>query len=188
MGRLRRPPSAIPKPNGGYQLNNHHIDPKLPIRRSLRLPSYDYSSKGAYFVTICQQDRQPILKQPELSKILEETWNALPQRFSSVTLDLFITMPDHIHFILWLHPNRESHPALGNVVGAYKSLTARAALKHLRMQGQISAKHFWQRDYYEHVIRNEEDLNLTREYIVNNPLKALLLQEQRHEERKRHGG
>ena len=43
----------------------------------------------------------------------------------------------------------------------------------------------WQRDYYEHVIRNEEDLKLTREYIVNNPLKALLLQEERYEEMKR---
>ena len=168
-------------------MNKRHIDPKLPIRRSLRLPSYDYSSNGAYFITICQQDRQPIFKQPELAKILEETWNALPQRFSSVTLDLFIIMPDHIHFILWLRPNKESHPALGNVVGAYKSLTARAALKHLRMREQWSANHFWQRDYYEHIVRNEEDLNLTREYIVNNPLKALLLQEQRYEERKRGG-
>ena len=94
-------------------------------------------------------------------------------------------MPDHIHFIVWLHPNKESHPTLGRVVGAYKSLTGRAALNYLRTKGLMCGHHFWQRDFYEHVIRNEEDLKLTREYILNNPLKALLMQEQRYEEMKR---
>jgi putative transposase len=94
-------------------------------------------------------------------------------------------MPDHVHFILWLCPNRASHPLLGNVVGAYKSITARAALQYLRTQGQISGNHLWQRDYYEHVIRNEEDLYQTREYILSNPLKALELQIQRYEEKMR---
>ena len=167
-------------------MDKHRLDPKLPVRRSNRLPFYDYSSNGAYFVTICLYDRhQPVLKQPDISKVLEETWYALPQRFSSVALDHFILMPDHVHFILWLRPDRESHPSLGNVVGAYKSITARAALSYLRMQGQIFSNHFWQRDYYEHVIRNEEDLNQTREYILNNPLKALELQKQRYEEKMR---
>ena len=92
-------------------------------------------------------------------------------------------MPDHVHFILWLHPDKESHPSLGRVVGAYKSITARAALHDLKMQGHVSGNHLWQRDYYEHVIRNEEDLNQAREYILNNPLKALELQMQRYEEK-----
>jgi putative transposase len=167
-------------------LDKRYFDPELPVRRSNRLQFYDYSSDGAYFVTICQYDRhQPVLKQPAISKILEETWYGLPQRFSSVALDHLILMPDHVHFILWLRPDKESQPPLGNVVGAYKSITARAALQYLRTQGQISGNHLWQRDYYEHVIRNEEDLNQTREYILNNPLKALELQLQRHEEKMR---
>jgi len=98
-------------------LDKHYLDPKLPIHRSNRLHFYDYSSNGAYFITICQYDRhRPVLKQPDVSKILEETWYALPQRFSSVVLDHFILMPDHVHFILWLQPDKESHPLLGNVV------------------------------------------------------------------------
>ena len=68
------------------------------------------------------------------------------------------------------------------------------AWRNYHREGNILwLSHLWQRDYYEHVIRNEEDLELTREYIVNNPLKALLMQEQRYEEMKRararrHGG
>ena len=167
-------------------MDKHGFDPKLPIRRSNRLQFYDYSSEGAYFVTICQYDRQhPVLKQSGISTILEETWYALPQRFTAIALDQFILMPDHVHFILWLHPERESHPSLGSVVGAYKSITARAILQNLRTQGQVSGNHLWQRDYYEHVIRNEEDLNQTREYILNNPLKALEMQMQRYEEKMR---
>ena len=167
-------------------MDKHGFDPKLPIRRSNRLPFYDYSSEGAYFVTICQYDRQwPVLKQSSISTILEETWYALPQRFATVALDQFILMPDHVHFILWLHPDKESHPSLGRVVGAYKSITARAILHDLRILGQVSDNHLWQRDYYEHVMRNEEDLNQTREYILNNPLKALELQIQRYQEKMR---
>ena len=102
---------------------------------------------------------------------MEETWNDLPQRFPTIALDEFIIMPDHIHFIVWLHPNEESHPTLGRVVGAYKSLTGRAALTYLRTKGLICGQHFWQRDFYEHVIRNEADLQEKRVYIRNNPMK-----------------
>jgi putative transposase len=161
-------------------MNNQNPAPESPTRHSLRLPSYDYSSYGAYFVTFCHHDRQPILNQPEIARILQETWETLPQRFPHLILDEFIIMPDHIHFILWLNTTRKSNVTLGRVVGAYKSLTARAILEYLRAGGKASSEHFWQRNYYEHIIRNDEDLNQTREYIQNNPLKALLLQMERH--------
>jgi REP element-mobilizing transposase RayT len=137
----------------------------------MRLPAYDYSLNGAYFVTICLQEREPLLMSPELHKILEDTWNTLPQRFPSVALDDFIIMPDHVHFIIWLTPHEGSCPTLGDVVGAYKSLTGRASLQHLRMERQVHTNQFWQRDYYEHVIRNEFELQEKREYIRNNPIK-----------------
>lgn len=151
-----------------------------PSRRSLRLPSYDYSTDGAYFITICHYRRQPILKEPVITAILEENWFALPGRFPGISLDEFIIMPDHVHFILW---QKASNVILGRSVGAFKSLTGRFALEFLRSQGRTADQHFWQRDYFEHVIRNDEDLALTREYIRNNPLKALLLQEEWHRER-----
>ncbi len=152
-------------------MKQQQFDPTNHHRRSIRLPTYDYTSNGAYFVTICLEEPQPLLKSPELRTILEETWNTLPQRFPSIILDEFIIMPDHIHFIVWLHPNKESHPTLGGVVGAYKSLTGRAALKYLRTKGLICSNQFWQRGYYEHVIQNESDLQEKRTYIRNNPIK-----------------
>jgi putative transposase len=157
-------------------LKEHHFDPTLHHRRSLRLPGYNYATEGAYFITICLDEPQPLLLNPELRTIVEETWNTLPQRFPSIALDEFIIMPDHIHFIVWLHPNKESYPTLGRVVGAYKSLTGRAALKYLRTKELICDKHFWQRDYYDHVIRNEADLHEKRLYIRNNPIKDDLKQ------------
>ena len=157
-------------------MKEHHFDPTLHHRRSLRLPGYNYATEGAYFITICLDEPQPLLLNPELRTIVEETWNTLPQRFPSIALDEFIIMPDHIHFIVWLHPNKESYPTLGRVVGAYKSLTGRAALKYLRTKELICDKHFWQRDYYVHVIRNEADLHEKRLYIRNNPIKDDLKQ------------
>ena len=155
----------------GNSINKQHYDPTLHYRRSLRLRHYDYSSDGAYFVTICLQERQPHLENPTLSTTMEETWNALPQRFPGIALDEFVMMPDHIHFILWLHPGETSHPTLGDVVGAFKSLTGRAALKYLRGQGPSCIDQFWQRDFYDHVIRDETDLEQKRTYIRNNPNK-----------------
>jgi len=102
---------------------------------------------------------------------VEETWNAWPQRFPTIALDECIIMPDHLHFIVWLHPHEESHPTLGRVVGAYKSLTGSAAITYLRTTGLMCGQHFWQRDFYEHVIRNEVDLQEKRVYIRNNPIK-----------------
>ena len=76
-------------------------------------------------------------------------------------------------------------PTLGNVIGALKAWVTIAWWNYHREANVPCLSHLWQRDYYEHVIRNEEDLELTREYILNNPLKALLIQEQRYEEAKR---
>ena len=94
-------------------MHKQRYDPAIHNRRSMRLPAYDYSSNGAYFVTICLQEREPLLMSPELHKILEDTWNTLPQRFPSVVLDDFIIMPDHVHFIVWLTPHEESCPTAG---------------------------------------------------------------------------
>jgi len=140
----------------------------------MRLPAYDYSSDGAYFITICLQERKPLLEEAELYTILVENWNALPARFPGVRLDDFVIMPDHIHFILWIGSHEGNVPTLGQVVGTYKSLTGRASLEYLRKQHHILANHFWQRGYYEHVIRSEFELQQKRAYIRSNPLKEEL--------------
>jgi REP element-mobilizing transposase RayT len=155
-------------------MTKEHDDPSKHHRQSMRLPAYDYSSDGAYFLTICLQERKPLLEEVELHTILVENWNALPLRFPGVRLDDYVIMPDHIHFILWIASHEGNVPTLGQVVGTYKSLTGRASLEYLRKQHHILANQFWQRGYYEHVIRSEFELQQKRAYIRNNPLKEEL--------------
>ena len=155
-------------------MTQEQYNPPKYNRQSMRLPTYDYASNGAYFVTICLQEHEPLLEKPELHTILIENWNSLPCRYPGVSLDDFVIMPDHIHFILWLTSHERSVPALGQVVGSYKSLTGRAALQFLRLQNHTVANQFWQRGYYEHIIRSEFELQQKREYIRNNPLKEEL--------------
>lgn len=140
-------------------------------RRSIRLKGYDYSREGAYFVTICLNGHEPYLEIPQVRALVEETWRALPQRFPTIELDEFVIMADHVHFVLWLHPDHKNRPTLGSIVGAYKSLTARAALAHLRTLGDICGDHFWHRDFYDLIIHGNEALLKIREYIRNNPTK-----------------
>src|SRR5262249_21744116 len=153
-------------------------------RSSNRLPAYNYRSSGAYFITICTENRQRVLEIPIIHAALLEKWLQLPQRFPGVRLDENVIMPDHVHGILWLDGTMRNAPTLGRVVSAFKSLVTITWRQYHRESNILCLNHLWQRDYYEHVIRTEEDLELTREYILNNPLKALLLQEQRSEEMK----
>ena len=114
-----------------------------------------------------------------------EKWQQLSQQFSGVQVDTFVIMPDHIHGILWLDGTAKDAPTLGKVVGAFKAwitVTWRSYHKEAHIP---CLSHLWQKDYYEHVIRNDADLDQTRQYTLNNPLKALLKQQQRDEEKKR---
>ncbi len=152
-------------------MNHSKYDPDNFDRKSLRLPTRNYAAKSAYFITIRSDQHQPLFEIPELRDILTETWNALPKRFPSVTLDEFIIMPDHIHFILWLDYAQQTTPTLGSVIGAYKSLVAVAWLRHIESNNLIQYPgRIWQRNYYERVVRISE-LEQTRLYIRNNPTK-----------------
>jgi len=151
------------------------FDPEKHHRRSLRLKGFDYSQAGAYFVTMCLQGREPYLEIPEVRHIVDDIWKALPQRFPTIELDEFIVMPDHIHFIINLHPNHKHRPTLSTIVGTYKSLTARAALSYIRTRGDICGNQFWQQRFYDHIICNETELLAIRTYIRKNPLNAEIL-------------
>ncbi len=148
-------------------------------RRSIRLKDYDYSTPSAYFVTICINRRKPLLRQLRFRKTVEEAWEWLPERFDNIELDEFVVMPDHIHFVICLldrDARRGGHPAalggqtpaptLPNIVGTFKTVAAKAIN---RARGSIGAS-VWQRNYYEHIVRGERELQHIREYIRNNPL------------------
>lgn len=208
-------------------------------RRSIRLPSYDYTANGVYFITICTHKREHSLgeiindemKLSVIGKIVSEKWFDIPNHHNYVKLGEFIIMLNHIHGIIWIVG---ASPQKNNV-GAFPGMTAEkfpemSAKKFPGMTDKLSSKIIdekervcqgkprrkprrkprqpqrmrefgkpqsgslsmiinqfkgsvkrwcnkndhkwfrWQRNYYEHIIRDEEDLFNTSEYIKKNPI------------------
>ena len=159
---------------------------KMHNRRTIRLKGYDYTQAGAYHVTICVQDRKCLFGDiqngemvlNDIGKTVNNCWIEIPKHFPRVTLDEYIVMPNHLHGIIVIvgandysplqnmksiqHPHGTSK-TIGSVIRGFKI----GVIKWARQNTNI--KNIWQRNFYEHIIRNEKDLNCTREYIVNNP-------------------
>lgn len=151
----------------------------LPNRKQIRLPEYDYSAPGAYFVTICTHDRRCILSDirrgdpcgrpsPVLTEYGEIVEQCVKQteKLYGVQIEPYVIMPNHIHFICIIEHARATArvaPTLGRIVGALKSLAANQCRK-AGLNGSL-----WQRGYYEHVIRNENDHREIWQYIDENP-------------------
>ena len=140
-------------------------------RKPLRLTGYNYGSSGAYYVTVCTHQRQPLLTQPQLHAIVEKEWLALPQRYPAVTLDTFEIMPDHIHGLLWIDATVKGAPTLFTIMKSYKSITTVAWIRHLKATKPEEKSKLWQRYYHDQIIRNESHLAAVRQYILNNPKK-----------------
>jgi REP element-mobilizing transposase RayT len=98
-------------------------------------------------------------------RIAEDTWGSISTRFPGTELDAYVVMPNHLHGIIVL-PNRpDDHPSrihVGRIVRAFKG-AATHAIRHRGLR-----EFAWQADYYEHVIRNDRDLNRIRDYILTN--------------------
>ena len=153
-------------------------DPKLHHRKSIRWKAYDYSSRGLYFVTVCTHRRMPILSRIEHRKvvltscgeIVRAGWCAIPQRFPSIEVGPFVVMPSHLHGILAIISKTEkegaasSAPTIGEIIRAFKSLSAQLIHSQCGTAGQV-----WQRNYYEHVIREGRDHRIISRYIWENP-------------------
>ncbi len=163
--------------------------PSQPYRRATRLRNYDYGQTGGYFVTICVQDQKCMLgeiidgwmQSNEIGKIVVECWNRIPQRFFSAELDASVVMPNHIHGIILLNTggtNTRSQPhrrgevssptstTLGQIVAYFKYQSTKCVNQYRDMPGT----RIWQRNYYDHVLRDEIDLQRIRQYITNNPM------------------
>ncbi len=145
----------------------------MVARKPLRLPSYDYSRAGAYFVTVCLAPRRPLLgriagatvEHSALGSIVSDQLAAIPTRHPGVRLDLSIVMPDHVHGIILLPGDGTA--ALPAVIGTFKSSSARRA----NVSRGTPGAPFWQRGYFDHVVRDDVDLDRVRSYIVENPMR-----------------
>lgn len=151
-----------------------------PQRIANRIPAYDYSQDGAYFVTICSEGRKPIFSTivgdgspvpKACGKIAEALIQRISEKYPMVQIDKYVIMPDHIH-ILFRIRNGTGHPspAMGNVIGWYKYQTSKEINSTIGTPGQ----QIFQRSYYDHVIRNQQDYNEIWEYIDNNPRKWMM--------------
>ena len=167
-------------------------DGEIHHRRSVRLSGYDYAQSGAYFVTICAENRACLfgivtdgtVQLNDAGRIVQTAWSGLPGRFSQINVDSFVVMPNHIHGIIvvgaqFIAPlNSLSNkveeaasgtmnrtPTVGEIIRTYKAVSTRA------IRCTVNADFRWQRNYYEHIVRNEESLNRIRQYIVDNPIR-----------------
>lgn len=162
------------------------FDPRKHHRRSIRLKGYDYSQAGAYFVTIVAWQRECLFGEAvdggmvlnDFGEIVSEKWEWLESQYDYVELGQWVVMPNHFHGILVIHDGSRggSRPAptqptktkpLGGLIGAFKTVSA----KHIHLLRHTDGIPVWQRNYYEHNIRNEREMDNITKYIETNPLR-----------------
>jgi putative transposase len=168
------------------------FDPSRHHRRSVRLHGYDYAQEGAYFVTVCIQGKACLfgevvdgaMRLNEAGRMVEEWWNELKCKFPDREIDEYVVMPNHFHGIvivgadLCVRPDVARQSKEGAHAGAplpkiiqwFKTMTTNAYLHGIKGNGWPPFPgRLWQRNYYEHIIRDEASLDRIRQYVLDNP-------------------
>ena len=169
-------------------------NPSIHHRRSVRLRDRDYSQKGAYYVTVCTRHRECLFGDiihdemylNDAGKMIRSIWQELPNRFRNVELGRFIIMPNHLHSAFFIirsvknlgkprirakdSPIGTLSGSVGRILQAFKSMTTDEYIQGVRRHGwKPFNRKLWQRNYWDHIIRDENDYNRICEYIENNP-------------------
>jgi len=166
---------------------------KYKDKKQYRYKGYDYSQEGFYFVTICAKNREIFfgdvingeIKLSEIGLATDKFWREIPNHFSFVGLDEFVVMPNHFHGIIQINVGTGHCPvptntdenggskfgkvtpkSLSTIIGSYKSIVT----KTMNLQ-RPDIGFAWQSRFHDRIIRNEDELNRIRQYIINNPLK-----------------
>ncbi len=160
----------------------------LPSRKQNRLECFDYGEKGCYFVTLCTYNRQPLFEieaavgndlcvvPSKQNQIIHNWIKETENKYKNVRFDKYVIMHDHLHFIINI---TEQHAgcSLPDIMKFFKTMTTNEYIKGVKNRDLPPFKNkIWQKSYYDHVIRNQEDYNETWEYIENNPKKWILMQ------------
>jgi putative transposase len=148
-------------------------DPDFNHRQSIRLNGYDYSTSGAYFITICTHERDYLfgdvvnetMEFNTFGDIARSHWQQLSHHHSSIIMDESIVMPNHLHGIIILESSTGSTKSISEIIRGFKTFSAQAINKERGLRGVP----VWQRNYYDRIIRNELELARVRQYIINNP-------------------
>ena len=151
---------------------------ELPKRRPNRLPDFDYSTPGAYFITICTENRKCMLwdtvgasiARPNnvplsaYGKIVKQAICDIPLHYPAVSIDNYTVMPNHIHLLLQINTDADGRPMVAPTISTVVQ----------QMKGVVTKQighSIWQKLFYDHVIRGERDYLKIWEYIENNPAK-----------------
>ena len=157
------------------------MENKLPKRKTPRLQGFDYSSAGAYFITVCTENRRNILSVivgegsplPRLSrcgKIVDNWVQQISEKYKEISVDSYVIMPNHIHILLSVNKEDgrgDPSPTIDSVIGWFKYQTTKDINK---VRGTIGAKIF-QRSFFDHIIRNRQDYEEHVKYILENPMR-----------------
>ena len=154
---------------------------ELPKRKPLRLTNFDYSSTGAYFITICTENRKnllstvvgeglapPAVQLKLCGKVAQKQLLLLEQRYPNVKIDKYVIMPNHIHLIIILRKGAggaSPSPTVSDVICTFKSLTSRICKK------EFGIEKIFQRSYMDHIIRDRDDYETRVRYIYGNPMR-----------------
>lgn len=164
----------------------------MPKRKGQRLKGYDYSNSGAYFITICVYGNKPLLSKivdssrrdnpcgcpqvmlKSLGKICENTIDFICEKYDLIIED-YIIMPNHIHMISFIDESSSRTtarvvPTVSDVIGAYKSIVSSEWLKQCK-KNNLEMGILWERSFYDHIIRNDEDYECKQRYINENPIR-----------------
>ena len=169
-------------------------NPEIHHRRTIRLQDYDYSSDGLYFVTICTHEHRPLLgciknctmHLNDAGKMVEEWFYRCEEHFHDIKCLEMVIMPNHFHCI-WQTvgadrcvcpqngngaiPGEHTGSPLHRIVQWFKTMTTNAYINGIKRHGwKPFNTRFWQRNYYEHIIRNQQAYDEIEAYIIENPL------------------
>ncbi|KPA15998.1 hypothetical protein MHK_003803 [Candidatus Magnetomorum sp. HK-1] len=165
-------------------------NPKIHNRNSIRLKNYDYSQTGLYFITICTQNHEHLFGEiqnhrmflNDAALMLDIQWNELLKRFKNIKLHEYVIMPNHFHGIISIldkcmsehkvRPYGTLDGTIGRIIQAFKSITTHQYTWGVKQHNwQRFDKKLWQRNYWEHIIRNENEFDSISQYIIDNPKK-----------------
>ena len=150
---------------------------KMPERKIIRLRNFDYSTPGAYFITICTKDRKPLFGPVGADSIsaqmVERTFVETLQKYECVDSPIYVVMPNHFHAIITItRADIESAPTVSEIVQSFKRYSTLEYIKLVK-EGVLPPfdKQVWQRTFYDHIIRGREDYDEIAKYIYENPMR-----------------
>ena len=156
---------------------------ELKKRRTTRLQEYDYSTPGAYFLTLCTQDRRCLLSRivgtgvPDVpniellpyGKVAVKYLHQLNDFYEHLSVESYVIMPNHIHILLMIHNNGPSRTPVPTAL--QNSTISRFLSTFKRFCNKECGKNIWQSRSYDHIIRDQADFDRHLKYIYENPFK-----------------